>query len=149
MHAHTHTHTTSLILSECLASKCTWIAERHISGSSPPPRAISPSMCCMNWPGSSVSYTGPTPAQYSKYKCLQTVIRNSLFAVFIDPYCLFKKYLQYHKTESLSYQEALSISYYINILFLISLVSWKSQKFIQSFFELREIDGTNLEAHCW
>lgn len=44
-------------------SKITWMADRHISGSSPPPRAIRVNMDSLNWFGSSVSYTGPTPAR--------------------------------------------------------------------------------------
>lgn len=45
---------------------CTWTAERHISGSSPPPSASRFSMYCINWFGSSVSYTGPTAAENNR-----------------------------------------------------------------------------------
>ncbi len=45
------------------ASKFTWMAERHISGSSPPPSAIRFSMNSINWFGSLVSCTGPKSAR--------------------------------------------------------------------------------------
>lgn len=70
------------ILVLCLY-RLTWTAERHISGSSPPPRAIKFSMNCWNSLGSSVSKTGPTAENDHFYLALQTHIHFKWFSLVV------------------------------------------------------------------
>lgn len=86
IHIHYHSSNSSYdawkILVLCLY-RLTWTAERHISGSSPPPRAIKFSMNCWNSLGSSVSKTGPTAENDHFYLALQTHIHFKWFSLVV------------------------------------------------------------------